>query len=143
MSKNIKIRSMTRAKKLLAGTSKKYVNGKQVLSFGGGDHTIDEVTAKLQRIVDLREAAEEAKAIARGKVADERAELPALLAFMSDYVAFIKATLGNTVNALAVFGLPARKEPSVPTVEVRIAAVEKRKATRTARGTRGPVAKLA
>jgi hypothetical protein len=138
-----KTSSTTRATQLIAGTKKKYPNGSQVLSFGGGDHTVDEVTTKLQSLVDLRTEAENAKATAHTKVATERAQLPALLVFMSAYVAFLKATFGDTPDALVIFGLPPRKQRTPPTADQQAAAVAKREATRQARGTRGPIAKKA
>jgi hypothetical protein len=56
-------------------------------------------------------------------------------------VAFVGATLGNSPDALADFGLSARKSRVSPKSETVTAAVAKRKATRAARHTMGKVQK--
>ena len=53
------------------------------------------------------------------------------------------AQFGNASQTLADFGLSPRKERAPMTVEQKAAAAAKRKATRAARGTTGPKAKLA
>jgi hypothetical protein len=112
-----------------------------VLAFAGGSFTVSQVTAKMQTIATLRSDTEQAQATAKAKVAVENAQLPALLAFMTAYVAFVKATFGNTPDVLADFGLVPKTAPTPPTAETKVAAVAKRKATREARGTKGSVQK--
>lgn len=138
-----KSNTTVRAQQLLAGTKVKYPNGSDKLSFGGADYTVDQVEAKLQSVVDLRAAVESAKAVTKTKLAAEQAQWPALLLFLSAYVAFLKAAFGNAPDALAIFGLPPKKVRTPPTAEQTAAAVAKRAATREARQTTGPVAKLA
>lgn len=133
MTDTTKSTSTLRATKLIAGTKAKYPNGSQTLSFDSGDHTVDEIVGKLQTIVDLRAEAETARAASRAKVAAERLQLPALLVFMSAYVAFLKAAYGEAPDALAIFGLPTRKAPTPRTAKAKAAAVVKGEATRTAR----------
>ena len=103
---------------------------------------MDQIGAKLSQIVTLREATTDAQTSAKAKVADERAQLPALIAFMLAYVAYVKGTFGNTPDVLADFGLVPKKAPRQPTPEQKAAAKAKREATRKARGTVGPVKKL-
>jgi hypothetical protein len=143
MSTITKSSSTARAEQLLAGTKVKYPNGSDKLSFGGADYTVAEVEAKLQSVVDLRGAAEEAKAASKTKVAAEQARLPALRVFMGAYVAFLKAAFGNVPDALAIFGLPPKKVRAPLTAEQTAAAVAKRAATRAARQTKGKVARKA
>ena len=112
-----------------------------MLAFANGSFTVSQVTAKLQTIATLRSDTEQAQATAKAKVAAETAQLPALLAFMSDYTAFVKATFGNTPDVLADFGVPPKKAPTPPSAETKLAAVAKREATRAARGTKGSVQK--
>jgi hypothetical protein len=112
-----------------------------VLAFAGGSFAVSQVTAKIQTIATLRSDTEQAQATATAKVAAETAQLPALLAFMTSYVAFVKATFGNTPDVLADFGLEPKAAPTPPTAETKLAAVAKRAATRKARGTMGSVQK--
>ena len=80
---------------------------------------------------------EAAQATARATVSAENEQLPALLAFLVAYVAFIKGTFGNAPETLADFGVPPKKAPKPPTAETKAAAAVKRMATRKARGTCG------
>jgi hypothetical protein len=130
-----------RAEDLVTGTNKHFTNAAQVLAFAGGSFTVSQVTAKIQTIATLRSDTEQAQATAKAKVAAETAQLPALMAFMTSYVAFVKVTFGNAPDVLADFGLEPKKAPTPPTAETKVAAVAKRAATRTARGTKGSVQK--
>jgi hypothetical protein len=127
----------SRASSLVAGTAKHYPNAKQQLTFAGKAQTVAQVTAKLQSIVDLRNDTEAAQATAKAKVSAENEQLPALLAFLMAYVAFIRATFGNAPDTLADFGVPPKKAPTPLTATQQAAAVAKRASTREARGTRG------
>jgi hypothetical protein len=142
MGKTTKTETAARAGDLVAGTKKHYPNPGDKLAFDGASYTVQEVTDHLQSVVTLREATEAAQATAKAKVAAEKAQLPALLAFMAAYVAFVRATFGNSPDALADFGVEPKKAPTPPTIEQRAAAVAKREATRAARGTKGPKARL-
>jgi hypothetical protein len=143
MSKVGKDNDASRAGDLVAGTTKHFTNPSQELVFGGATQTVAEVTAKLQTIPALRAATTQAQSTAHAKVVTEEAQLPALLAFMTAYAAFLKAMFGNTPDVLADFGLEPKKAPTPLTAAQQAAAVAKRKATRTARGTRGAVQKKA
>jgi hypothetical protein len=136
-------KTVARAGDLSAGTTKHYPNATDTLAFGGAKYTVKEVQANLAEIETLRTATTDAQSNATAKVAAEKARLPTLLAFMSAYVAFVKATYGDTPDVLADFGLAPKKAPRPLTPEQKAAAKAKRKATRVARGTKGPVAKLA
>jgi hypothetical protein len=135
--------TVTRAEALSAGATKHFPNASQSLTFGGATHTVTEVTTNLGQIVTLRTATTDAQATAKAKVAAETTQLPPLLLFMAAFVAFVKATFGNQPDVLADFGLPPKKARTPLTVEQKAAAAAKRKATREARGTKGPVAKQA
>jgi len=142
MTKTGKAIVSTRAEDLGAGTTKHYTNPAQVLAFDGASIAVSAVTTKLQRIVTLRANTESAQAAAREAVAAEENELPALLAFMTSYTAFVKVTFGNTPTVLADFGLAPKKARTPPSPAAKVAAAAKRKATRAARGTTGPKKKL-
>jgi hypothetical protein len=147
MNNNNKLRGLSgtvaRAEDLSAGTTKHYPNDADTLAFGGAKYTVKEVQANLAEIEALRTATIEAQANAKARAAAEKARLPTLFAFLIAYVAFVKATFGDTVDVLADFGLAPRKAPRPLTPEEKALAKAKRKATREARGTKGPVARLA
>jgi hypothetical protein len=143
MAKIQKAKAAALAGGLGKGTTKHFPNGAQVLQFGGSSQTVADVQTKLALVGTLRNDTETAQATAHAKVTAEETQLPALAAFMSDYVAFLKATFGNTPDVLADFDLASKKAPSKPDAETQLAAVAKRKATREARGTRGSQQKKA
>ena len=133
-----------RAGKLIAGIRKLYPNGSQVLTSGAlGSVTVDEAVGELQAIVDHRQAVTAAQATARDTVQAEREALPDLVAHMSAMEALVRFAYSNDSTALAECGLAQRKQPTPMTAEQMVVAVAKRKATREARGTRGPKAKRA
>jgi len=130
------------AKQLIAGANKNLANVGQ-LPIAGGLLTLAQAVAELQKLVDLRTSVETAQAQAKAAVAAEVAQLPALRAFMSAFVTFVKAAFGNQPGVLADFGMQPRKVAAPPTVQQRAAAAAKREATRAARGTKGSKAKAA
>jgi hypothetical protein len=135
----------TRAGQLIAGARKHFANGTQVLTFAGGfaNVTVDEAVAELQKLIDLRAAAATARATVRDKVQTEREAMPALVAFLNAFEALIRLMFGADTVSLADFGLAPRKRPMPKTAEEKAVAAAKRKATRSARGTKGPKAKKA
>jgi hypothetical protein len=135
--------SVVRAEALSEGTTKHFTNASQQLTIGGVVYTVTQVTTNLQEIVDLRTATTSAQASAKASVAAETAKLPLLLLFLAAYVAYVKATFGSSPTVLADFGLAPKKARKPLTPEQKAAASAKAKATRAARGTKGPVAKLA
>jgi hypothetical protein len=135
--------TVVRAEALSTGTTKHFPDPTAKVAFGGGTYTVAEVNGNLEQVVTLRNEANDAEALAQAKRAAERTQLPNLVLFMAAYVAFVKATFGNSPDVLADFGLVPRKARTPLTVEQKAAAKAKRDATRVARGTKGPVAKKA
>jgi hypothetical protein len=133
----------TRAGKLVAGAKKHFANGTQVLTFAGSlaNVTVDAAIAELSTLIENRAASTAARATAKDKVANERAALPTLIAFMNAFEGLIRIMFGTDSTALADFGLAPRKQPVPKTAAEKAATVAKAKATRTLRGTKGPVAK--
>ena len=136
--KNQKANQVTQ---LISGTKKRFPNGSQKVTFGGADHTVDECTQALQSFVDNRTAVVTAEANAKAKVDAERAQLASLLAFIGEFVKFIRLTFGNAADVLAEFGLAPLKARVPLSAEAKAAAVAKRDATRAARGTTSKKAK--
>lgn len=112
-----------RAGSLGAGTAKHFTNPAQVLTFGGTSQTVADVQTRLGLVGSLRKYTVAAQATASAKVAAEDSQLPALLAFMSAYVAFVRASFGNTPDVLADFDLASKKAASKPDAETQLAAV--------------------
>ena len=134
-SKNGKGQVVVVAKQLIAGTAK-HLSSATPVTFAGGPFTGDQITSKLQALVDLRSSVDAAKATAKAKLAAEAAEAPALRTFSRQLRAFVKASFSTSPDVLADFGITS-KARELPTVEGKAAAVAKRAATRTARHTMG------
>jgi hypothetical protein len=128
------------ASTLLVGIQKHLANGQ--LTFAGGTFTTAQIESQLQLLIALRAAVNAARAVTTAKVAAETAQAPALLAFMRALVECIRVQFGTQADVLADFGVPPKKARTPLTVEQKAAAAAKRKATRAARGTKGPKARL-
>jgi hypothetical protein len=132
----------TLATQLIAGTRKHFANVPS-LSFEGATFTPAQLETSLQTIIDLRSAVDDAKATTRSKVAAEAVQAPPLRSQMAAFVAYVRATFGNSPDTLADFGLKPRKVRAPLTVTQKATAAAKRAATRAARGTKGPKQKKA
>jgi hypothetical protein len=121
--------------KLIAGTKKRFPTGSQVLSFGGGTHTVDEVTGALQAFVDHRTAVDTARAAMQVALDAEEAAAPALLALLGEYTKFLRSTFGTGADVLGDFDLAPPKVPAPRTTAEKAVSAAKGKATRQARGT--------
>jgi hypothetical protein len=141
MSKTGKNSKAVQVTQLIAGTKKRLPNGAQTVTIGGADRTVDDCTKLLQSFVDNRTAVETAKANAKAKVDAERAQMATLLAFIGEFVKFVRLTFGNAADVLADFGLAPIKARAPISAEAKAAAVAKREATREARGTTSKKAK--
>ena len=119
----------------LASGTQKHLSSASTLAFDGGSFAPAQVENQLKLISSLRADAESAKLTAKAKLAAEKAQLPSLMAFMNAFIAFVKATFGDSPEVLADFGLAPKKARKPLTVEQKAAAKAKRDATRKARGT--------
>jgi len=133
-----KQKQATFAEQLAAGTQKHLANAGQ-LTFAGGTFTPAQVIDRLESFGTLRSDADAAKAVAKAKVAAERAQLPALREFLLAFVAVVKAQFGASPDILADFGIQPKKARKPLTAEQKAAANAKRQATRKARGVIGKV----
>jgi hypothetical protein len=124
------------ALQLIAGT-KQHFSTASTLTIGNVSVTPAQLEASLQRLVDMRAAVDDAKAATQAKIATEDAEAPSLRRQMAAYVAYVKATFGQTPDVLASFGLKPTKARTPLTIEQKAAASAKRAATRAARHTMG------
>jgi hypothetical protein len=138
MAKRGKAEASTRAAKLGAGTAKHYANPAEVLKFDGASLPVSDVTTKLQRVGTLRTNTVSAQAVVSAAVAVEDSELPALLAFMSSYTAFVRATFGNSPTSASRRG----RHPRRPPWRRRWRPSRSGRRPGAARGTTGPKKKL-
>ena len=141
MARNNKSQVVAAARQFIAGTTK-HLAGVAQVTLLGGSLTPDQITSKLQTLIDLRSDVDAAKATATAKIATETAQAPALLALMGALGSYVKATFGSSPDVLADFGLAPKARAQV-TVETKAVAAAKRKATRAARHTMGPKQKKA
>jgi hypothetical protein len=123
------------ANDLIAGANKHFANATQV-TFAGGSFTPAQITAKLQALVNLRHDVDAANATTKARLAAEKADMPALRTFLGAFVTYVKAVFGNQPDTLADFGIHPKVRAPL-TVEAKMAAAAKRKATRAARHTMG------
>jgi hypothetical protein len=121
------------AKLLIAG-AQKHLGSIGQLVLDGGTVTPAEAEAKLSSFATLRDDVDAARATFKAKLADEKAQLPALREFFLAFVAYVKAAYGNSPDILADFGVQPKRARKAMTVEERAAANAKRQATRAARG---------
>jgi hypothetical protein len=127
---------------VVSGIQKRLASAPQ-LTFAGNAYTPAEVEALLQRLATLRGDVRAAKTAWEARLSEERAEGAALRGLLVAFVAFVRATFGDSPEALADFGLAPRKTRRPLTVEQRVTRAAKVKATREARGTMGKRKKLA
>jgi hypothetical protein len=120
---------------MIAGTKKRFPNGAQVLSFGGGQHTVTEVTNDMQSFVTNRTAVDQARAALQVALDADEAAAPSLLDIISEYTKFIRSTFGTAADALADFDLKPPKARAPRTAAQKAVSAAKAEATRKARGT--------
>ena len=130
------------AEELSLGTQKHLSAVTQVL-IEGVTFTPAQVITQLTTLADLRAAVDAAKAIEKGRLAEERSKGPSLVAFLHAFESFVRTAFGGQPEILADFGLAPKKVRTPLTVEQQAAANAKRAATRKARGTIGKKKKLA
>jgi hypothetical protein len=96
----------------------------------------------LQSLADAMTARNAAVTKARDALSARRAVEALVGPVLSAYRRYLLAAYGD-VTTLADYGLVPPKERTPPTVEAQAQAVARRRATRKARGTKGPRARLA
>jgi hypothetical protein len=130
------------AEQLAAGTQKHFSTMPQMI-VGGAAVTPTQAETQLNALAALRNDVTAARITLKAKLAAERAQIAALRTFLVAYVAYVRATFGNSPDVLADFGLLPKKAATPLTGEQQAAAAAKRRATREARGTKGKKARLA
>ena len=88
------------AQELIAGTTK-HLSGTTQVPLLGASYTPDQITSKLQVLVNLRSGVDAAKAVTKAKIVNEAAQMPALLAFKRALESYLKAAFGSSPDVLA------------------------------------------
>ena len=132
-----------RATQLIAGIKQHFPDASAKLTLGSVTYTVAELTTLFQSFVDLRAATDAAQAVAKAKLLAEVSGAPPIRGTVAAFVAYLKASFGNSPDTLADFGLSPRKVRAPLTAEQTAIAVAKRKATREARHTMGSQQKKA
>ena len=131
--KNSKKKMAALAASMATGTQK-YSATLTAILVDGKPYTPAQAITLLQAFVALRSAVDAANAAYKGKLADERAEGPALVTFLDGYESFVMTAFNGQPEILADFGLAPKKARTPLTAEQKAAATVKRNATRKARG---------
>jgi hypothetical protein len=134
--------SQTNAESLLLAGTQKHFSNRASLSFGGSTHAPTEIETALQRRVAAASATGPARTAFHSAVLAERQTRAETRKLVQQFRAFVLATFGEDLTALADFGLAPRKTTVKPPV-VKVAAAQKARATRQARGTKGKTQKKA
>jgi hypothetical protein len=120
-------------RKSIVGIQKHFPNG---VTLGGKTYTTAALVAVLQGYIDAATASQEARATWLDNVAATRTAASQALPVHRKLLTYVATTFGDAQGTLADFGsAPATRK--VPTVETKVAAKQKRAATRTARHTMG------
>jgi hypothetical protein len=126
---------------LIAGTQKHFPNG--TFTIGNATLTAPALIGILQGLADAMAKENDAKAAAKDALTALRAEKARANPVVQGFRDLLLAMFGNATQTLADFGLAPHKARTPLTVNEKAAAKAKRTATREARGTKGPKAKLA
>ena len=127
------------AASLAAGALKHFPAGIS-MSVGGVTLTLTQIETELTGFASLRTGVDTARAALQAKLAAEEAQATVMTAFLDAFVKIVRGSFGNQPDVLADFGLEPEKARTPLTVEQKVAAAAKRKATRAARGTAPPAA---
>jgi hypothetical protein len=130
------------AVKMAAGTQGHLTSFTQVM-LEGLTYTPVQLVERLKALARRRFDVDAAKAEYEGELEVAAAHASADHDFMLALVAFVMLCFGTEPPILHDFGLEPKKERTPPTADEVAAAVAKRAATREARGTKGPKARLA
>jgi hypothetical protein len=133
-----------RVRLVLAGMEKHLASTPSIV-IEGVPHSVADMRAMLQKDIAVTDAADKARADWRTSVQAERDSHTTSNPVLSGIKKYVQMQFGSTQSAsttLADFGYAPRK-PRVVTPKTQVAATAKALATRAARHTTGPKAKLA
>jgi hypothetical protein len=128
-------------KALIAGTRKHFPNGSFVL--GKTTYSTASLVAALEAYEPVIAALNAAHAAVNDAAAARTATEEQLAPILRDYTGYLRAIFSTAATELADFGLQPVKARAPLSSDQRTLATERMRATRKARGTRGPKQKLA
>ena len=126
---------------LIAGTQKHFPSGSFML--GNTSYTAASLVPVLQGLSNAITAVNAAQANAKDAVATMHGTEVAVGPILQAYKRFVQVTFASATQTLADFGLTPPKARTPLTVEQKVVAAAKNKATRAARGTASKKQKLA
>jgi hypothetical protein len=144
IDKNNKTTRRDRLRLLLNGINLHFQNITS-LTIGGVVHLVSDITSKITADIASSDAADKGHAAWLQLVEAERASHAVVDPLVTGVMQFVRLQFGDTdavQGTLADFGMDPTKKAVVPPA-TRVAAAAKAKATRVARGTKGPKAKAA
>jgi hypothetical protein len=136
-----KAQALAGVQALIAGTQKHFPNG--TFTIGNAAFTTASLVGLLQSLEDAMTKQNASSAAARDALAALRERESQVGPVIQDFRTILVAQFGDASQTLADFGLAPRKAHTPLTVEQKAEVNAKREATRKARGTKGPKAKLA
>ncbi len=140
-TKQDKAKQLTGLQALITGTRKHFPSG--TLTIGNATITPDALVQVLQSLIDGMIKQNAAQQSAKDALTELRNQKQRASPLIKGFRQLLLAMFGDAGQTLADFGLTPRKARSPLTVEKKAAAKAQAKATRDARGTKGPKAKLA
>jgi hypothetical protein len=144
MSSNVKpsrAKVLAGVQALIAGTQKHFPTGQ--LTIGNVAYATSALITLLQSLIDALTKRTAAVVAAKDSLTELRDVQAKVDPVIQDYRDLLVAMFGQAGQTLADFGLAPHKQRAPLTVEQKAAAKAKAKATREARGTKGPKAKQA
>jgi hypothetical protein len=139
-SKNTKATALANLQALIAGTEKHTPNGQFTL--GNVAYSTASLVQLFKSLVDAMTAQNVADAAAKEALVAVRDVDTKVHSVVTAYRKYLLTTYGSAAQTLADYGLAPAKAPKPLTVEAKSASVALNQATRLARGTVGPVARL-
>ena len=127
----------------LAKGAEQHLSNDPVVTFAGRSLPLAELLGRLHAYADLQTRVEQRRAAYETALEEQNAKQAESHELMVSFVDFVRSVFGNKADVLNDFGLAPLGARKTPTVEEKLAAVVKREATRQARHTMGPKARLA
>jgi len=124
----------------IAGTQKHFPTGQ--LTVGNVVYAVASLIALFESLIAAMSKHAAAKVSAKDALVELRAVQVQVDPVVQGYKELLVAMFGQSSQTLADFGLGPRKKPAPLSVEQKAAKKAKAEATRIARGTKGPKAKL-
>lgn len=118
-----------------------HLSGENSIMFGGVKYTPDELATVYRRHLEKMDYVDKCEARWRDALQEESALETEIKRFTESLKIFVRARFGESPKELAAFRMNPRRVPAI-SAEKKLAAVEKRRATRKLRRTMGKKQRL-